>query len=1145
MKHFFVVFFLIAVMGSTAGFSQVDPSIEQGIHPFGSYDVSKVDTVNIQNGGVNVKIPLFSYPERGKFGASVYLRMSSKQWTVNVTCDQFTGSCGGAWELNRSSIANVERNIYPNLFGIGIVIDDGTPALGIVEKLKELQTGHFVYTSSDVAVEPDGSTHPIFGGTNGSTLGSTVDASGIIISSSGVVTSRNGVSSSSSGTPDVLQIEDPNGNIEQSAVSGTVGQDSIGRNGLYAAFLNAQTITDASGCGGSLPIVDVKLVTFPGPYGSSRQVKLCSVSMAGQTNFNASFNDQGNPGNDTQITESTFSDLVLQSVVLYNGVSWSGSPAWTFDYNNDATGSGVENYLDLTKITFPTGGTISYAWDNGTVIEGCGYTNVSRFIYQRVANANDGSPEEISTYTSSYPGPATVANYNGAVIQSDEKSYVTHSFGPPIPNTTACNQYEVGTVYHDLSNGSDKVLKTVQTDYSGMQDPFDNENPTELDVNVLPIRVTTTLANGMVSKVETDYDSGLTFTYWDPDWPKPGGGTGGLLQVGNFSRGLVLQKREYGYGQGAPGALVRCTAYDYEALDNSAYMNANILDLPSSVKVYSGACGTGTLVSQTTNGYDETALQSSGITTQHDGSIANPGIRGNQTSVHKWLNTTGGTINTYASYYDTGMPYQSTDGNGNTTTYSYSPTYAGGLLTQTQMPATGTVQHSVSAAYDFNTGLMTSYTDQNSKTTKFIYDGLSRMTSASFPDQGLTTLTYPLGVYTSVTENITNGKTTMTEFDGLGRKSHVIVNDSPQNDTVDYTYDWMERLASVSNPYRTTNDPTYGITSYTYDALDRKTLQTQPDNSTLQWVYNGNVTDSYDEGGRHWQRTTDAFGNLIQVREPNVSNSPTIETDHTYDALNRLTRVDQWGGPYGSSGDRVRGFTYDSLNRLLSAVNPESGVTSYSYDNNSNVQTKTDARGITTTYSYDALNRLLSKSYSDGTLSACMQYDASQYAGTEANLIGHLTNEWTQAGSCPLNPPSSGFLTLRSILSYDPMGRLTNEQQCTPTKCSPQSGPQLAYDYDLAGNQISLTNTANTGTSAPVTLTTCFDATTAHITTVTGTNGFVCGTQPTFPDTLYTLGSYGPVGPLNWNLGSNLSITQSYTKRLQVQSITANGQLPQ
>jgi len=95
------------------------------------------------------------------------------------------------------------------------------------------------------------------------------------------------------------------------------------------------------------------------------------------------------------------------------------------------------------------------------------------------------------------------------------------------------------------------------------------------------------------------------------------------------------------------------------------------------------------------------------------------------------------------------------------------------------------------------------------------------------------------------------------------------------------------RVASVSNPYRSTSDSTYGVTTFSYDSLDRKTVQVQPDGSKVQWCYNnipssgqtncaGNVstqtnaawTNLSDEAGNQRQHTYDSFGRLIEVDEP-------------------------------------------------------------------------------------------------------------------------------------------------------------------------------------------------------------------------------------------------------------------------------------
>ena len=63
-------------------------------------------------------------------------------------------------------------------------------------------------------------------------------------------------------------------------------------------------------------------------------------------------------------------------------------------------------------------------------------------------------------------------------------------------------------------------------------------------------------------------------------------------------------------------------------------------------------------------------------------------------------------------------------------------------------------------------------------------------------------------------------------------------------------------------------------------------------------------------------------------------------TLYNFDALGNLVQVTQQGGSSDQSKWRVRRFTYDSLSRLLTANNPESGLITYFYDNNGNLTQK-------------------------------------------------------------------------------------------------------------------------------------------------------------------------------------------------------------
>jgi len=108
-------------------------------------------------------------------------------------------------------------------------------------------------------------------------------------------------------------------------------------------------------------------------------------------------------------------------------------------------------------------------------------------------------------------------------------------------------------------------------------------------------------------------------------------------------------------------------------------------------------------------------------------------------------------------------------------------------------------------------------------------------------------------------------------------------------------------------------------------------------------TYNGNETTITDEAGKVRKQTADALGRLTSVVEdPSGLN---YSTSYTYVVGDNLWTVTQ--------GSQTRTFLYDSLNRLYSAANPESGTMTYRYDANGNLIGKTDARNVQTTITVD------------------------------------------------------------------------------------------------------------------------------------------------------------------------------------------------
>ncbi len=157
----------------------------------------------------------------------------------------------------------------------------------------------------------------------------------------------------------------------------------------------------------------------------------------------------------------------------------------------------------------------------------------------------------------------------------------------------------------------------------------------------------------------------------------------------------------------------------------------------------------------------------------------------------------------------------------------------------------------------------------------------------------------------------------------------------------------------------------------------------------------------------------------------------------------------------------MRSFAYDGLRRLTSATNPEqTKPTSYTYDANNNIQTRTDALGVTTTYSYDALNRLTGKTYSDNTTPN----------GTYNWDVAGVTNGVGRLGSV------SNSVAKRNYTAYDALGNVTASSM--QNLLDGQTYTFSNYKYDLAGGLISETypsgrvlTTAYDGAERPITVT--------------------------------------------------------------------------
>lgn len=540
-------------------------------------------------------------------------------------------------------------------------------------------------------------------------------------------------------------------------------------------------------------------------------------------------------------------------------------------------------------------------------------------------------------------------------------------------------------------------------------------------------------------------------------------------------------------GSITPGALLRSTEVTYYVNDpdidpglRAAYRARNLLALPTSTKVRDGS---GTLVAQSVIRYDEAAypvLPYSLVKGWTDPGGTTP--RGNATTVGSWLNTTGlpptselAYLKTHAQYDQCGSLRKAWDAKGNQSQVEYSGTYEFAyptLNTSADPDGGGPLTTLItSTEYDFSTGLVTATIDANQQRTTFSYnDPLTRLKQVvratdDAPVKNQTSYDYnDAARKITVTSdlNIFNDNVLKTEtlYDGLGRTVETRTYEGASNYiVVQQQYDTLGRIFKVSNPFRNIGTPDWTTTGF--DALGRVISLTTPDNAVLSTAYSGNKVLVTDQALKQRMSQTDVLGRLTDVWEIKAADTATeaitfpghsevtagYRTRYAYDALDNLLSVSQQLGTTGTT--QSRNFIYDSLKRVTSATNPESGTILYLYDDNSNLLVRTDARGVSTHITYDAVNRPVRRWYNgSSSSSATLNNDPALPAGVGASF--EVNYSYDAAGVSK----SKGRLTTvtsnassYSYSGYDALGRVLGGTQATDGQSY-----TMSYSYDLAGN---------------------------------------------------------------------------------------------
>lgn len=279
-------------------------------------------------------------------------------------------------------------------------------------------------------------------------------------------------------------------------------------------------------------------------------------------------------------------------------------------------------------------------------------------------------------------------------------------------------------------------------------------------------------------------------------------------------------------------------------------------------------------------------------------------------------------------------------------------------------------------------------------TTKVSYDALGNVLRTESPDGTVTTRTLAwggTGTYT-VTESSNVAPTTVTHYDGIGRKVHTEnLRFDGQWQKTDYAYDSKGLLSRETMPYRGSG-PTAWI-YYSYDSYGRSTIVSTPDKTTRR-IYSGNTVTEWRNGISKTVKY-DALGNAAQVEDqggsitynlrndgqPSSVTTRGVTTTFGYDSYGRRIRIDD---PSAGTQTDTTAWNADGTS-VRTQTNPNGQIVSY-FDKFGRV-TKTDRLGeYSTSYSYDSYGRLVSMVSTNGTAKT-YTYDRYDRVLTEKETV--------------------------------------------------------------------------------------------------------------------------------------------------------------
>lgn len=412
---------------------------------------------------------------------------------------------------------------------------------------------------------------------------------------------------------------------------------------------------------------------------------------------------------------------------------------------------------------------------------------------------------------------------------------------------------------------------------------------------------------------------------------------------------------------------------------------------------------------------------------------------------------------------------------------------AGNIIKTEIRKEDGTYVTVASAAYDYLGNAITK-TDGNGNTTIYSYNAFGKVRSETTPgDDSIesNTIKYQydtMGNLRAVQRKNSTSYDTMTyiECDNHGRILKKTVESAIGTDSISesYKHDIFGNARFKTDANGNVKEYRYNDSNeLVYEAIEVTNINgdTTLHTATYEYDKSGNMILKKDHLGNEWVFVYDNLNRLREKKDPygesierinyNENNVQTESFDakgnktvYNYDKNSRLIlTIDPEGNEksqtYDIAGNVKTKFDgknttylgYDYLGRNISVSNIVDGeiqTTTYEYDNNGNLIVQTNAKGHKTIYEYNAQNKLMRRIDNGGRTGkeGNYSYVDGRVESYSYNPDGTLKSKTDRKGQ-------------KTNYTYDIHGRLLQESVGKIT---------ISYTYDGNGNQLTMTDSTGT-----------------------------------------------------------------------------------